>query len=150
MIDYETYCKIRDYHQQKGLKATQIARALGLDGRTVTRWLNEPRYRPRLSGPRASKLDPYKSQILQWLEAHPYSAQQIFQRLQADGFDGGYTLVKEYVRKVRPRRPAAFLTLSFAPGECAQIDWGLCRARHSPHYADILTMPSLVGFQGRA
>ena len=124
MIDYQTYCKIRDYHEQQGLKAQQIARTLGLDGRTVIRWLNEPRYRPRLAGRRASKLDPYKSQIVQWLEAHPYSAQQIFQRLQTDGFDGSYTLVKAYVRKVRPRRPAAFLTLSFAPGECAQVDWG--------------------------
>ena len=73
MIDYELYCKIRDYHQQQGLKVAQIARALVLDGRTVSRWLNEPRYRPKLSGPRASKLDPYKSQILQWLETHPYS-----------------------------------------------------------------------------
>ena len=125
MIDYETFCKIRDYRQQQGLKAEQIARELGLDGRTVARWIDEPRYRPKQSTQRASKLDPYKAQILQWLESHNYSAQQIFQRLQEDGFDGGYTIVKEYVRKVRPRHPPAFLTLSFAPGECAQVDWGL-------------------------
>ena len=125
MIDYETYCKIRDYRQQQGLKSEQIARELGLDGRTVARWIDEPRYRPKQSTRRASKLDPYKAQILQWLESHDYSAQQIFQRLQEDGFDGGYTIVKEYVRKVRPRRPPAFLTLSFAPGECAQVDWGV-------------------------
>jgi transposase len=125
MIDYETFCKIRDYRQQQGLKAEQIARELGLDGRTVARWIDEPRYRPKQSTPRASKLDPYKAQISQWLESHDYSAQQIFQRLQEEGFDGGYSIVKEYVRKVRPRRPPAFLTLSFAPGECAQVDWGL-------------------------
>ena len=124
MIDYETFCKIRDYRQQQGLKAEQIARELGLDGRTVARWIDEPRYRPKQSIQRASKLDPYKAQILQWLESHDYSAQQIFQRLQEDGFDGGYSIVKEYVRKVRPRHPPAFLTLSFAPGECAQVDWG--------------------------
>jgi transposase len=28
------------------------------------------------------------------------------------------------VRQVRPPRTPAFLTLSFAPGECAQVDWG--------------------------
>jgi hypothetical protein len=28
------------------------------------------------------------------------------------------------VRSVRPRPAPAFLTLSFAPGECAQVDWG--------------------------
>lgn len=124
MIDYETFCKIRDYRQQQGLKAEQIARELGLDGRTVARWIDEPRYRPKQSTRRASKLDPHKAQISRWLESHHYSAQQIFQRLQEEGFDGGYTIVKEHVRKVRPQRPPAFLTLSFAPGECAQVDWG--------------------------
>jgi transposase len=125
MIDYETFCKIRDYQGQQGLKAEQIARELGLDGRTVSRWIDEPRYRPRQSTQRTSKLDPYKGLIRQWLESHDYSAQQILQRLREEGFEGGYSIVKEYVRKVRPRRPPAFLTLSFAPGECAQVDWGV-------------------------
>jgi transposase len=132
MIDYETYCRIHDAHQQKGLNVTQIACALDLDGKTVTKWLAEPRYRPRIPAPRTSKLDPYKAQIRQWLEAHPYSAQQVFQRLRQAGFDGGLTIVKDYVATVRPRRAPAYLTLTFAPGECAQIDWGLCRARHRP------------------
>jgi transposase len=124
MIDYETFCKIREYHTRQGLKPEQIARALGLDGRTVGKWIDEPRYRPRHAPARSSKLDPYKPRIRQWLETHPYSAQQVFQRLQEAGFDGGITIVKEYVRTVRPRRAPAFLTLTFAPGECAQVDWG--------------------------
>ncbi len=37
---------------------------------------------------------------------------------------GGITIVKEYVHQIRPPRTPAFLTLSFAPGECAQVDWG--------------------------
>jgi transposase len=124
MIDYETFCKIRAYREGGGLKVAQIARALDLDRRTVAKWIAEPRFRPRQSSARASKLDPYKSQIRQWLEAHPYSTQQVFQRLREDGFEGGYTIVKDYVRIVRPRRAPAFLTLSFAPGKCAQVDWG--------------------------
>ena len=79
------------------------------------------------NGPRTSKLDPYKAQIRQWLEAHPYSAQQVFQRLREAGFDGGLTIVKDYVHTVRPRRAPAYLTLTFAPGECAQVDWGCLR-----------------------
>lgn len=124
MIDYETYCKLRDYHEQQGLRVGQIADALGLDTRTVAKWIAQRQYRPRKCAPRSSKLDPYKSQIVQWLETHPFSAQQIFQRLREDGFEGGYTLVKDYVRQIRPRRAPAFLTLAFAPGECAQVDWG--------------------------
>jgi len=124
MIDYATYCRIHDAHQQQGLNSSQIARALSLDPKTVTKWLAEPRYRPRIQVPRTSKLDPYKAQIRQWLEAHPYSAQQVFQRLREAGFEGSTTIVKDYVRTVRPRRAPAFLTLSFAPGECVQVDWG--------------------------
>jgi transposase len=71
MIDYETFCKIRDYHQQPGLKAPQIARELGLDGRTVARWIDEPRYPPKQSTPRPSKLDPYKARIRQGLVLCP-------------------------------------------------------------------------------
>jgi transposase len=58
------------------------------------------------------------------LEAHPYTATQIFQRIREEGFEGGYSIVKNYVRRVRPRRLPAFLKLSFPPGECAQVDWG--------------------------
>lgn len=125
MIDYATYCRIHDAHQSQGLNVAQIAHHLALDTKTVTKWLAEPRYRPRIHTPRASKLDPYKAQIRQWLEAHPYSAQQIFQRLREAGFDGGLTIVKDYVAAVRPRQAPAYLSLTFAPGECAQVDWGV-------------------------
>jgi len=124
MIDYQTFLKIKSLQQQAGLKCSQIAANLGLDERTVARWLSEKHYRPRESSQRYSKLDPFKDDILRLLENHPYSAMQILQRIRDDGFDGGYTIVKEYVRKVRPKRVKAFLKLSFAPGECAQVDWG--------------------------
>jgi len=37
---------------------------------------------------------------------------------------GGYTVLRQYVKIVRPRPEKAFLSLSFAPGECGQVDWG--------------------------
>jgi transposase len=52
------------------------------------------------------------------------SAQQIYQRLAEAGYDGGITIVKDYVHRIRPRQQPAFLKLDFQPGECAQIDWG--------------------------
>ena len=123
MIDYEAYCKIHHLKQQQ-LKPSQIAREIGLDLRTVEKWIDEPHFRPRKAVLRASKLDPFKPLIQRWLETHAYSAQQIFQRLREEGFEGGYAIVRDYVRKIRPRRAPAFLTLSFAPGQCAQVDWG--------------------------
>ena len=124
MIDYETFCKIRDHHDRQGLTIAQTARALGLHAQTVAKWIGQEQYRARRSAPRASRLDPFKPQVLRLLEAHPYSTQQIFQRLREQGFAGGLTVVKDYVRRVRPPRREAFLKLSFAPGECAQVDWG--------------------------
>ena len=124
MIDYETFCKIRDHHDRQGLTIAQIARALGLHAQTVSNWVKRAHYQARRSAPRPSRLDPFKAQVLRLLESHPYSAQQIFQRLREAGFSGGRTLVSDYVRKVRPPRREAFLKLAFAPGECAQLDWG--------------------------
>lgn len=123
MIDYEAYCKIHHLKKQK-LNPAQIAVEMNLDQRTVVKWSQVRHFRPRQSVVRVSKLDTFKPLIRSWLEAHAYTAQPIFQRLQEEGFEGSYTLVKEYVRKIRPRRAPAFLTLSFAPGECAQVDWG--------------------------
>lgn len=124
MIDYELFARIKNYHEQRGLNAAQIARELSLDLRTVARWLAQKGFQQRKSTPRASKLDPFKNSIIRMLETHPYTATQVFQRIQEEGFDGRYSIVKRYVRKVRPRHAPAFLKLEFAPGECAQVDWG--------------------------
>ncbi len=124
MIDFELFSKIRNYHEQKGLSATQIADELGLDQRTVSKWLQEKRFRQRAPVVRASRLDPFKGAIVRMLEAHPYTAAQLLQKIREEGYAGGYTIVKDYVHQVRPRRSPAFLKLSFAPGECAQVDWG--------------------------
>ena len=124
MIRYETFCQIKDLHQRQGLNAQQIATALGMHRHTVVKWLAEPHYRARRSAPRRSKLDPYKPDIVRWLDSHPLSAVQIFQRLREQGYEGGYSILTDYVRQIRPPRQPAYLKLAFAPGECAQVDWG--------------------------
>jgi hypothetical protein len=58
------------------------------------------------------------------LDTHPYSAQQIFQRLREEGYRGGITILRDYVRRIRPTKRPVYLKLHFAPGECAQVDWG--------------------------
>jgi transposase len=123
MIDYQMFCRIKAL-EKNGLTPLQIAGELCLDPRTVYHWLAQEKFRPRKVSLRFSKLDPFKGDISRMLAAHPYSAAQVYQRLQETGFNGSYTIVKEYVKKIRPRRREAFLKLAFAPGECAQVDWG--------------------------
>lgn len=106
MIDYETYCKIKDCHDRQHLTIAQTARALGVHAQTVAKWVKRSQYRARHSAPRTSRLDPFKAQVLRLLETHPYSAQQIFQRLREASFDGSLTIVKDYVRMSSGHRGA--------------------------------------------
>ena len=125
MLDYEIYCQIRDHLGRQSLSVAQTARALGLDSRTVAKWAGVEQFRPRAAVvARVGKLDAFKGQVVRWLDAHPYSAQQIYQRLCEAGYQGGRTIVKDYVHRIRPRPQQAFLKLDFAPGEAAQVDWG--------------------------
>jgi len=39
------------------------------------------------------------------------------------GYAGGYTILKEFVPACAPGPAPAFLTLHFAPGQAAQVDW---------------------------
>ena len=107
MIDYATYCQIRSLRQEQNLRVGQIAQRLQLDKKTVRYWLKHD-YLPARRPGRGSKLDPHKSLIKSWLETHDLSAQQVLQRLRAQG----------------PKPVKAFLSLHFAPGECMQVDWG--------------------------
>lgn len=124
MIDYALYAKIRHAVEVDRLTIPQAAASLGIDQRTVRRWIREKQFRQRLSVIRASKLDPFKADIIRMLESHPYTATQVFQKIREQGFAGRYSIVKRYVAKVRPKRSPAFLKLVFQPGEAAQVDWG--------------------------
>lgn len=124
MIDYQTFCHLKRLHEIEGLNPAQVAKELNLDSRTVVRWLAQNRFQPRKNDAKASILDPFKPEIRRMIEKHSYSATQIHQHLKEIGYEGGYNTVKRYVRIIRPPRSKAFLKLAFAPGECAQVDWG--------------------------
>jgi len=126
MIDYHTYCQIQDMVHSQKLSIAQVARHLNLAYRTVGRWAEEKRFVQRQERTLSSKLDPYRQTIRSLLSRHPYTATQIFQMIGEDGYDGGYTLVKEFVRSIRPPRREAYLSLSFEPAEAAQVDFGYC------------------------
>lgn len=124
MIDYELFCKIRHLKDHEGLSAHQIAEELAMDPRTVVKWLARERFCPRKASLRVSKLDPFKAEIARLLQSHAFTAAQILVRIREQGYAGGYSIVKDYVRAIRPSKRPAYLTLAFAPGECAQVDWG--------------------------
>jgi transposase len=125
MIDYATFCELKRLAKNDKLNAAQISEVLGINVATVKKWLACEKYHARSTPQTCSKLDSYKDDIVRQLERHPYSAQQLFQQISEAGYTGSYSLVKQYVHRVRPKRAPAFLTLSFEPGEAAQVDWGV-------------------------
>ena len=105
MIDYETYARIKNYFENDGLKYSQIADALSLDIRTVAKWANEQRYRPRKSTPRKSKLDPFKDEIVRMIEKHPYTGPRYTSRLKKADLTAAQPLSKTMSEKSgRPRQ----------------------------------------------
>jgi len=122
-------------HRQ-GLASRAIARALGISRNTVKKLVlshsaaRETEHRaitPPLSrAPRASKVDAYQTQVAELLTRYPdITAQRVFETLREQGFTGGYTAVKKYVRKQRPPpRPEPSLTTpEHGPGEMSENDW---------------------------
>src|SRR6202158_2221755 len=116
---------MRALSRELNLTPGQIAAKTGLNIKTIRKWLDKPRYEPRSKGSqRCSKLDPYKDLIVSWLEKHPYTGMQIFQRLRSEhGYTGCRSILHDFIVTVRPVRHQAFLKLAFEPGDCLQIDW---------------------------
>jgi transposase/DUF971 family protein len=125
MIDYDTFCRLQQL-RSAGRTPPQIAQELGLHIQTVRLWLSRERFKRSAAAqrPRPSKLDAHKPALARWLDSHPFSAMQLLHKLREQGYSGGYSIVKDHVRRIRPSTTAAFLTLKFAPGQCAQVDWG--------------------------
>ena len=62
--------------------------------------------------------------LLQDAKGQRHTAKRIFERLRDEhGYDGGYTIVADYVRETRQRRSEKFVPLHHPPGH-AQVDFG--------------------------
>ena len=49
MIDYQLYCQIRQMRDQEKTRVGQIARALGIERKTVRKWMGRPKFERRQS-----------------------------------------------------------------------------------------------------
>lgn len=118
-----------------GTSRRAITRAMGVSRNTVKRVLAKHRAQRASThsalvapkqAPRPKKIDAYQDRIRALFGRYPdITAQRVLEILKGEGFDGGYTAVKAYVRTARPgNKPAPSLTTpSFGPGEMAESDW---------------------------
>ena len=133
MHKWETRMLLKHY-LERGVSKAELARRFGVSRRTIHEWVQTgqldrdlstggSRYSPRPAA--VHKLDPYKAIIDSRLEEFPgLSAQRLFDEVQAAGYAGGYTRVRDYVRTVRPS-PAAESVVRFETpaGRQGQVDF---------------------------
>jgi transposase len=127
MISFDLWTEIHA-RARRGEAKQKIARELGVDRKTVRHLLTQARpmrYQRTVSRP--ALVSPYVAYIQRRVTEVDYNAYRIFQELKAQGYTGGYEMVKLAVRPLRAERERlAEATLRFetAPGRQAQVDWG--------------------------
>ena len=133
MRTVELYVVVRRAVFIEGLSQREAARRFGLSRVMVAKMMHfslPPGYR-RSKPPRRPKLEPYVGIIdqIQAQDSHQpkkqrHTAWRLFERLREEyGYQGGYTIVKDYVREKRLRGQEMFVPLSHPPGH-AQADFG--------------------------
>ena len=136
-IPPELEAKILRYFHVEKWRVGTIATQLGVHHGTVDRVLSQAEL-PKVERPhRASLIDPYLPFVLQTLGQYPtLTASRLYAMVRERGYSGGEDHFRHLIAHHRPRpQPEAYLRLKTLPGEQAQTDWGLCRARHRPHTA---------------
>lgn len=124
MLSKEDFMVIKTLHK-RGVYLKDIANELGVHPKTVSRALarGDAPAPPRRK--RGSKLDPYKATIDQLLSENVWNAKVILREIQAQGYTGGYTILRQYIQPKRALRPGkATVRFETGPGEQLQSDWG--------------------------
>src|ERR1700754_3429496 len=136
MLVVETVARIRREHFLKGKTIKEIARDLKVSRNTVRKVLRsgetsfeyEREVQPR---PKLGRWTHELEALLSGNAAKPAREQltliRIFEELRGRGYDGGYDAVRRYARRWAKEHgqatAAAYVPLSFAPGEAFQFDW---------------------------
>src|SRR5947208_15706238 len=136
MLTVETIGRIRREHFLKGKTIKEIARDLRVSRNTVRKVLRsgetsfeyERSVQPR---PKLGRWGVDLEDLLAGNATKPAREQltliRIFEELRGRGYEGGYDAVRRYARRWAKERgqstAAAYVPLSFAPGEAYQFDW---------------------------
>jgi transposase len=136
MLVVETVARIRREFFVKGKSIKEIVRDLGVSRNTVRKVLRsgETAFAYERSVQPLPKLGPWTADLDRLLETNDCKARRerltmirVFEELQGLGYRGGYDAVRRYATAWHRERSvataAAYVPLSFAPGEAYQFDW---------------------------
>jgi transposase len=115
------------YLHGQGLSVSAIARRVGIDRKTVRKYiergLEPPSYGPR--EPRPRQLEPFEAYLRQRVATYPgLTASRLLREIREHGYAGGYAAVTDFLREVRPSPVPPFeVRFETPPGEQAQVDF---------------------------
>jgi transposase len=129
----ELYAAVRRAVLVEGVSERQAARRFGISRKSVRKMLrfavppgyarSQPTHRPKL-GPFVELIEQILAEDQKQPRKQRHTARRLFDRLKGEyGYDGGYTVVADYVRTYRQQQQEMFVPLQHAPGE-AQVDFG--------------------------
>ena len=123
MLSKEDYAVIKALNE-RGVYQKDIATQLQVHPKTISRALKRDRAPNRRQKQRESKLDPYKAQIDQLLAEGVWNAVVIFREIEAAGYEGKLTILRDYMTPKRALRAGrATVRFETKPGQQLQSDW---------------------------
>src|ERR1700726_2852708 len=136
MLVVETIAKIRRAYFVHGQAIKAICRDLGVSRKVVRKVIRSEatEFRYEREAQPLPKIGPWSDKLDQLLVANAGKASRerltlirLFEELRGLGYDGGYDAVRRYARRWAKQHgqstAAAYVPLSFAPGEASQFDW---------------------------
>jgi transposase len=89
---------------RRGMNQLQIARQLGLDRRTVRRWMRSDGFPERKPGCRISSVEAHAKYLEKRLQEGRHNATQLWRELRERGFHGQQSIVRIWIRQRRGPR----------------------------------------------
>jgi transposase len=125
VLDVERWAELRREHFVRGVSIKELARRTGLARNTVRAALRSDAPPVFRCPERPSKVGPFKDEIHRLLKQDPrLPGVRVRELIEPLGFDGGKSIVDDYLREVRPLllRPRTFQRTVYRPGEVCQWD----------------------------
>jgi len=108
--------------REKGMSISEIARQMHMSRNTVKKHLRLGKPLEYKRKRRKSKLDPVRTIIKVLIDKYDLSAVRILEEIRKWGYNGSYTILKEYCRTLRKERSIkAVYRFETDPGKQAQV-----------------------------
>lgn len=121
------WAEIHRLREFEKLSYRQIAKRLRCGRDSVREALESKEPPSQKRSPRGSILDPFKAGVQKLLEKTPaLSAVRVREEIEKKGYAGEITLIRNYLREIRPCGSRVYQEVEYAPAQAMQVDWGYC------------------------